>query len=152
MSRRIALSVAAGVVVLAGAGTAALAYGGEQTSTPTLSHSTARYVAPQGTRDGSFTFTADVEATSGVASLKVLAWPGSSALAKQKPSAREMASAERAECEPAGRGTAHCVYTVSVSTEEARTTPRGAWHVSALATAKDGSTGLVTEAAAFTVG
>lgn len=152
MSRRIALSVAAGVVVLAGAGTAALAYGGEQSSAPALSHSAARYVAPRGAHDGSFTFTTDVKAASGVAHLKVLAWPGSSSLAGQKPTAEEMASAEQAECEPAGRGTAHCVYTVKVSAEEARTSPRGAWHVSALATAKDGSSSLVTEAAAFTVG
>jgi hypothetical protein len=151
MSRRIALSVAAGVVVLAGAGTAAaLAYGGEQA--PALSHSSARYTAPRGDKAGSFTFTSDVKSSAGLANLKVLAWPESSTLAKQKPTAKEMAKAERATCEPAGKDTAHCVYTVKVTSEDAASSPRGPWHVSAFATSKDGTTTLVTEAAGFTVG
>src|ERR1044072_8035648 len=60
MSRRIVLSVAAGVVVLGGAGAFALAYAGDQS--PALAHSTARYTAPAADRDGSFGFTTDVRA------------------------------------------------------------------------------------------
>ena len=79
MSRRIVLSVAAGVVVLGGAGAFALAYAGDQP--PVLAHNTARYTAPDGDRDGSFTFTTDVTASSGVKSVKVLAWPADSSFA-----------------------------------------------------------------------
>lgn len=76
MSRRIALAVAAGVVVLGGAGAFALAYAGEQP--PAVSNSAARYTAPDGDRNGSLSFVTDVTAPSGVKSVKVLAWPANS--------------------------------------------------------------------------
>lgn len=78
MSRRMAFSVAAGAVVLVGAGAYALAYAGEQP--PALTHSTARYTAPDGNHDGALTFTTSVTASSGVKDVKVLAWPQNSSL------------------------------------------------------------------------
>ncbi|MFH8797975.1 DUF5707 domain-containing protein [Streptomyces sp. NPDC017936] len=150
MSRRIALSTVAGVVVLAGAGAFALAYAGDQA--PALAHSTARHAAAEGGRDGSFVFSTEVTASSGVKSLKVLAWPEKSELAAKQPTAEEMTQAESARCEPAGADTARCVYTVAVTAAEAASSPRGTWHVAVLATAEDGTTTLDTEAADFTVG
>src|SRR4051812_38437150 len=92
MSRRIAVSVAAGVVVLGGAGATAYAYSGDQA--PALAHSTARYTAPAGQSDGSLRFTTDVTASSGVRNVKVLAWPVNSSLGEQKPTAKEMTATE----------------------------------------------------------
>ncbi|MGW2276483.1 DUF5707 domain-containing protein [Streptomyces sp. NPDC001770] len=152
MSRRIALSVAAGVVALGGAGAFALAYADEARPL-TLAHSTARYEAPSGDHDGSLTFTTDVTASGGVKSVKVLAWPGDSVLADQGLTEKEMAYAEPAVCKPSGTDadTVRCTYRVAVTGEDAKDSPRGAWHVAVLATAKDGTTVLDTEAAGFTV-
>ncbi|WP_329343084.1 DUF5707 domain-containing protein [Streptomyces sp. NBC_00663] len=151
MSRRIALSVAAGVVVLggAGAGAFALAYAGEQP--PSLDDSTARYTAPDGGRDGSLTFATEVTASSGTKSVKVLAWPEKSSLGKKGLAEKDMAAAESAVCTAAGGDTVHCTYTVTVTAADAKSSPRGAWHVAVLATAKDGTTTLDTTAADFTV-
>ncbi|MFJ1969172.1 DUF5707 domain-containing protein [Streptomyces sp. NPDC087903] len=149
MSRRIAVSVAAGVVVLAGAGAFALAYAGDQP--PALTHSTARYTAPAGTGDGSLSFTTDVTASSGVKSVKVLAWPANSSLAKKELTAKEMTAAEAATCKPSGKDTVHCTYTTTVAPTEAKTSPHGAWHIAVLAEAKNGTTTLDTKAAGFTV-
>ncbi|MFD9001647.1 DUF5707 domain-containing protein [Streptomyces sp. NPDC059582] len=149
MSRRIALSVAAGVVVLGGAGAFALAHAGEQPPAP--AGSTARYTAPHGDRDGSLTFVTDVTASSGVKDVKVLAWPGNSALAKKEPTAKDMAFVESAACKPAGEDTVHCTYTAKVTGPEAESSPRGVWRVAVLATAQDGTTILDTKAAGFTV-
>jgi hypothetical protein len=44
-----------------------------------------------------------------------------------------------------------CTYTAPVTRADAESSPRGLWHVSVLATAKDGTTTLDTEAADFTV-
>ncbi|GGK72078.1 DUF5707 domain-containing protein [Streptomyces flaveus] len=150
MSRRIVLSVAAGVVVLAGTGAVAVAYAGDQPLS--VAHSTARYAAPDGDRSGSFTFTTDVTASSGVKDVKVLAWPAKSSLAKQGLTAKDMAAVESAVCKPSGGDTARCTYTVTVTRAEADTSPRGLWHVAVLATAEDGDTMLDTKAADFTVG
>ncbi|MFE9439514.1 DUF5707 domain-containing protein [Streptomyces sp. NPDC006602] len=149
MSRRIALSVAAGVVVLGGAGAFALAYAGEEPAP--LAHSTARYTAPDGDRDGSFTFATDVTVSSGVKSVKVLAWPESSFSAKNKLTAKDMADVDSAVCKPSGEDTAHCTYSVKVTGADAESSPRGAWHVAVLVTAQDGTTNLDTKAADFTV-
>ncbi|WP_333737188.1 DUF5707 domain-containing protein [Streptomyces sp. IBSBF 2806] len=149
MSRRIALSAAAGVVVLGGAGAFALAHAGEQS--PTLAHSTARYAAPDGDRAGSLTFVTDVTASSGVKSVKVLAWPENSSFAGKGLTAEDMADVEAAVCRPSGTHTVRCTYTVPVTRAYANASPRGAWHVSVLATAQDGTTTLDTEAAGFTV-
>ncbi|MFJ5260509.1 DUF5707 domain-containing protein [Streptomyces sp. NPDC088387] len=148
MSRRIALSAAAAVVVLGGAGAFALAYAGDEQA-PALDGSTARYTAPQGDRDGSFTFTTDVTASSGVKSVKVLAWPADSSLAEQEPTAKEMADVEAATCESTGDDTTKCTYRTPVPAAEA--TPKGDWYVATLTTAKDGTTTLNTKTTTFTV-
>ncbi|MFJ8790628.1 DUF5707 domain-containing protein [Streptomyces sp. NPDC102462] len=149
MSRRIALAVGAGVVTLSGAGAFALAHAGEQT--PALAHSTARYTAPDGDRDGSLVFATDVTASSGVRSVKVLAWPQKSSLAEKGLTAEDMAAAQQAVCTPSGRDTVRCTYTAEVTTADAESSPRGVWHVAVLATAQDGTTTLDTEAADFSV-
>ncbi|MFF0013355.1 DUF5707 domain-containing protein [Streptomyces sp. NPDC005374] len=149
MSRRIAVSVAAGVVVLGGAGAFAFAYAGDQS--PALSHSTARYTAPAADRDGSLTFTTDVTASSDVKSVKVLAWPANSSFAKKGLTAKDMASVESAVCKPSGDDSERCTYKVPVTRADAEDSPRGLWHVAVLVTAKDGDTTLNTKAADFTV-
>ncbi|WNZ09010.1 DUF5707 domain-containing protein [Streptomyces sp. 11x1] len=149
MSRRIALSVAAGVVVLGGAGALTLAYAGDESVGP--AHSTARYTAPDGDRDGSLTFATDVTAPSGVRSVQVLAWPQDSSFAEDELTAEDMAEVDRAVCEPSGEDTVHCTYSVKVTASDAESSPRGAWHVAVLATAEDGTTTLDREAAGFTV-
>lgn len=151
MSPRVVLSVAAGAVVLAGAGAFALAHADDQPLSPALGGSTARYTAPSADRDGSLTFATDVTASSGVKSVKVLAWPENSSLAKQKLTAKDMAAAESATCEPSGHDTAHCTYTVTVTSTEADSSPTGLWHIAVLATADDGTHTLDTAAADFTV-
>ncbi|MFJ8802876.1 DUF5707 domain-containing protein [Streptomyces sp. NPDC102487] len=148
MSRRLITSAVAGVVVVGGAGAFALAYAGEQP--PALSHSTAHYTAPAGDRDGSLTFTTEVKASSGVKSVKVLAWPASSSLAKRGLTVKEMAHAEPASCAPSGHDTVRCTYKVAVTQAEADGSPRGRWHVAVLATGKDGDATLKTKAADFT--
>ncbi|MFG2516036.1 DUF5707 domain-containing protein [Streptomyces sp. NPDC048584] len=150
MSPRVVLSVAAGAVVLAGAGAFALAHAGEQP--PALGDGAARYTAPGADRDGSLTFTADVTASSGVKSVKVLAWPENSSFAEQELTAKDMAAAESATCEPSGHDTAHCTYTITVTRADADSSPGGLWHIAVLATADDGSRTLDTKAADFTAG
>ncbi|WP_405392410.1 DUF5707 domain-containing protein [Streptomyces sp. NBC_01102] len=149
MSRRIVLSLAAGVVVLAGAGAFAVAYAGDQS--PSVAHSAARYAAPDGDRGGSLTFTTDVTASSGVKDVKVLAWPANSSFAKQELTAKDMAAAEPAVCKPSGEDTVRCTHTATVTRAEADESPRGLWHVAVLTTAEDGDTTLDTKAADFTV-
>ncbi|MET7692740.1 DUF5707 domain-containing protein [Streptomyces sp. NPDC005483] len=149
MSRRIAVSVAAGVVVLGGAGAFALAYAGDQS--PTLAHSTARYTAPAADRDGSLTFTTDVTASSDLKSVKVVAWPANSSFAKKGLTAKDMAAVDSAVCKPSGGDSERCTYKIPVTRADAEGSPRGLWHVAVLVTAKDGDTTLNTKAADFTV-
>ncbi|MER5786866.1 DUF5707 domain-containing protein [Streptomyces sp. NPDC001980] len=151
MSRRIALSVVAGVVVLGGAGAFALAYAGDQDPSPALAHSTVRYTAPDGGRDGSLSFTTEVTAPSGVKNLKVLAWPEKSEFATKPLTTKDMASVESATCTPAGGHTVRCVYKTAVSAADAASSAHGAWHIAVLATAEDGHTTLDTKAADFTL-
>ncbi|MFF5142024.1 DUF5707 domain-containing protein [Streptomyces sp. NPDC013157] len=153
MSRRIALSVVAGVVVLGGAGAFALAYAGDQDPSPALAHSAVRYTAPEAGHQGSLSFTTEVGAPSGVKSLKVLAWPEKSEFATEHLTAKEMAEAEveSATCTPAGDHTVRCVYRAPVSAADAASSAHGAWHVAVLATAKDGHTTFDTKAADFTL-
>ncbi|WP_333760991.1 DUF5707 domain-containing protein [Streptomyces sp. IBSBF 2390] len=149
MSRRIALFAVAGAVALGSAGAVALAYAGDQP--PALAHSTARYTAPHGGQDGSLAFSTEVTASSGVKSLKVLAWPAKSGLATKRPTAKEMAEVESAHCKPAGADSVRCVYSAAVTAADASSSPHGSWHVAVLATAGDGTTTLDTKAADFTV-
>ncbi|MFF4794714.1 DUF5707 domain-containing protein [Streptomyces sp. NPDC001276] len=97
MSRRVALSIVAGVVLLGGAGPFALAQAGEQT--PALAHSTARHSAPDGDRDGSLVFVTDVTASSGLKNLKVLAWPQPSSFAE-----KGLTGSLECKPRPSGRG------------------------------------------------
>ncbi|MFJ9155091.1 DUF5707 domain-containing protein [Streptomyces sp. NPDC102270] len=150
MSRRIVVSVAAGVVVLGGAGAFALAYAGDQS--PTLAHSTARYTAPAADHDGSLTFTTDVTTSSDVKSVKVVAWPANSPFAKKPLTAKDMAGVEEsAVCKSSGGDVERCTYKVAVTRADAEGSPKGLWHVAVLVTAKDGDTTLDTKAADFKV-
>jgi len=149
MSRRVVVSVAAGVVVLGGAGAFALAYAGDQA--PALAHSTARYTAPAADRAGSLTFTTDVTASSEVKSVKVLAWPANSSFAKKGLTVKDMAAVDSAVCKPSGGDSQRCTYKVPVTRADAEDSPKGLWHVAVLVTAKDGDTTLDTKAADFTV-
>jgi hypothetical protein len=83
--------------------------------------------------------------------VKVLAWPGDSTFTEQGLTEKDMASVEPAVCKPSGAETVRCTYRVAVTGQDAKDSPRGAWHVAVLATAKDGATKLDTEAADFTM-
>ncbi|TXS44098.1 DUF5707 domain-containing protein [Streptomyces sp. OR43] len=149
MSRRIVLSVVAGVVVLGGSGALALAHAGEQP--PSVAHSAARYAAPEGDRSGSLIFTTDVTASSGVRNVKVLAWPANSPFTKEGLTAKDMAAVESAVCKASGEDTVRCTYKATVTRADTEASPRGVWHVAVLATSEDGETTLVAKAADFTV-
>ncbi|MDJ1131855.1 DUF5707 domain-containing protein [Streptomyces iconiensis] len=147
MSKRIVVPSLIGAVVIGG-----LAIGGVASATassePTIENGSARYAAPTADTDGSLTYTAKVTDDSGIRNLKVLAWPKSSDL---KPTAKEMATAERATCKKSTTETSECTYTLKVTPKEAADLPKGTWHISALATAKDGDTAFAPDAATFTV-
>ncbi|MFJ1745396.1 DUF5707 domain-containing protein [Streptomyces sp. NPDC088116] len=147
MSKRIVVSSLVGAVAVGGIAIGGIASAATPAE-PTVENGSARYVAPTATADGSVTFTAKVTDDSGVRSLKVLAWPKSSDL---KPTAEDMAHVESATCEKSTAETSRCTYTLAVGREEAADLPEGAWHISALATAEDGDTLFVPEAAAFDV-
>ncbi|MFJ2307163.1 DUF5707 domain-containing protein [Streptomyces sp. NPDC087787] len=89
--------------------------------------------------------------SSGVRSVKVLAWPQQSSFAERRPTAADLTATESAVCKPAGQDTVRCTYTARVTDADAKSSPRGTWHVAVLVTAKDGTTTLDTEAAGFTV-
>ncbi|MYX15938.1 hypothetical protein GTY67_21525 [Streptomyces sp. SID8374] len=154
MSKRVVtISALAGVALLGGAG--AYAFAGESGSNgsagPEVTKASVAYVAPGKDKDGSLTFTARVADGSGVRNLKVLAWPASMAPA---PDAGDMAHIESATCEPTGPSgdeAALCTYKVKVTTAEAAESPKGAWHVAVLASAKDGGKTFAPKAAGFTV-
>ncbi|MYU48372.1 hypothetical protein GTV15_20275 [Streptomyces sp. SID7803] len=151
MSRRIIVGSAAALVILGGAGAFALAHAEEQP--PVLENSTARYSAPPaGDREGSFTFTTDVKAASGVKSLNVLAWPAAGPFTKNPLTKKELAGVDSATCKPAGEDTVHCTYKVTVSAAEAADSGTGRWYVATLATAGNGDTTFNDKTATFTVG
>ncbi|MFJ1591951.1 DUF5707 domain-containing protein [Kitasatospora albolonga] len=147
MSKRVvAISALAGAALLGGAG--AYAFAGESGATePEVTKAAVEYVSPSAGKDGSLTFTARVSDDSGIRSLKVLAWPASISPA---PDAKEMAHVDSATCEPKGEA-ALCTYTVKITEAEAAESPKGAWHVGVLASAKDGGETFVPKAADFTV-
>ncbi|MFD7092934.1 DUF5707 domain-containing protein [Streptomyces sp. NPDC059896] len=155
MSKRIVVPSLAGAVALGGIAIGGIAWAGPSGAAstaapvkPAVENGAARYVAPAGGAAGSLTFTAKVTDDSGVRSLKVLAWPKSSDL---KPTAAEVATAESATCEKSSARTSACTYTLKVAPKEAAELPEGVWNVSVLATAEDGDTTFVPEAAAFSV-
>ncbi|WP_191134045.1 DUF5707 domain-containing protein [Streptomyces sp. col6] len=150
MSRRIILGSAAALVILGGAGAFAMAHAEGQP--PALKNSTARYSAPAAEGEGSFTFTTDVRAVSGVRSLQVLAWPAAGPFTKNPLTEKDLVGADPATCKPAGEDTVRCTYKVTVSASEAAESGTGRWHVATLATADNGDTSFNDKTATFTVG
>ncbi|WP_093781371.1 DUF5707 domain-containing protein [Streptomyces sp. yr375] len=152
MSKRVLVSslvgvVAVGAVGAVAAGGIAVASASSSAGTKvTVANSSVRYVAPSGAAAGSITFTADVSDDSGVRGLKVLAWPASS---KLDPTEAELRDVADARCH--GTTASRCTYTLAVTKAEAAELAPGTWHVSVLATAKDGDTTFVPRAAAFDV-
>ncbi|MFE1797005.1 DUF5707 domain-containing protein [Streptomyces sp. NPDC059517] len=146
-SKRILISSLVGVAVVGGIAAGGFAMA-SSSSAPALSDSSARYTAPTGGGAGSLTFTTDVRDDSGVKGLKVIAWPASS---KLDPTEAELRSVDSAECRSTSDETSRCTYTLKVTEKEQAGLDRGTWHISALATAKDGDTAFVPRAAAFEV-
>ncbi|MEI7033612.1 DUF5707 domain-containing protein [Streptomyces pratensis] len=143
MSKRVLLPSLIGVAVVGAVTAGGLAMASPATE-PTVKNVQTRYAAPASSRAGSLTFSAEVHDDSGVRGLKVLVWPASAEL---DPTAAEMRDVESARCHSIADGTARCVYTLRVSAEEAAELDRGAWYISALATATDGDTVFLRHAA-----
>ncbi|WNI23532.1 DUF5707 domain-containing protein [Streptomyces sp. ITFR-16] len=146
MSKRILSSSLVAAVALGAAAYGSLALASTPTE-PTLEHGSARYTAPSGSSAGSFTYTVDVSDDSGIRSLKVLPWPASSHL---DPTEAELGRVEEAKCRSTSDGAARCTYTMKVTKREADLN-KGTWHLSALATAKDGGTTFVPRATTFDI-
>ncbi|MFJ2263100.1 DUF5707 domain-containing protein [Streptomyces sp. NPDC087844] len=147
MSKRILISSLAGLAVVGGIAAGGLAMA-SSSSEPALSDSSTRYAAPTGGGAGSLTFTTDVRDDSGIKGLKVIAWPASSKLDLTEA---EMRSVDSAECRSTSDETSRCTYVLKVTKKEEAELDRGTWHISVLATAKDGDTTFVPRAAAFEV-
>lgn len=147
MSKRIIVSSVVGVLALGGVAAGGLALASAATKL-TVENTSARYVAPTGGKAGSVTFTADVSDNSGVKGLKVIAWPASS---KLDPTEAEMAHVDSADCRSTSDETSRCTYTLKVTKVEAAELAKGTWHITALATAKDGDTEFVAPAVSFEV-
>ncbi|MFI2507189.1 DUF5707 domain-containing protein [Streptomyces sp. NPDC018972] len=147
MSKRVLVPSVIGVVALG-----ALAAGGyamASTATePTVKNGTAGYTAPSQQGEGELTYTADVSDDSGVREVRVIAWPASSEL---DPTKAELRHVDKAECRSTSDETSRCTYTLKVTRQDAADLAEGTWHVSVLATAKDGDTKFVPRAATFDV-
>ncbi|OQD52956.1 hypothetical protein BM536_033450 [Streptomyces phaeoluteigriseus] len=149
MSKRVLVSSIVGVVALGGVAAGGLALASAKTTEElTVEHASARYVAPSAGLTGSLTFTADVGDDSGVRGLKVLAWPASSGL---DPTATELRSAEGASCRSTSDTASRCTYTLEITELEAAELAEGTWHISTLATARDGDTEFAPRTSEFTV-
>lgn len=146
MSKRVLIGSFIGALVVGGT-----AAGFAMASSPaklSLENTSTRYTAPSGDWAGSFTFTTDVSADSGVKSLLVLPWPTRSEL---DPTEKELRDAkETATCRKTSDETSRCTYTLKVIKEEAAP-EAGTWKITALATTKDGDTLFVPSAATFEV-
>ncbi|MEV6172795.1 DUF5707 domain-containing protein [Streptomyces sp. NPDC051954] len=151
MSKHILVSSLIGIAVVGGIAAGGLAVASASASapaTPALENSSVRYVAPSDGKTGSLTFTADVSDDSGIRGLKVIAWPASS---KLDPTEAELRHVDSAKCERTSDETSRCTYALKVTKKEAAELDQGTWHISALATAKDGNTTLVPRAASFDI-
>ena len=149
MSKRVLVSSIVGVVALGGVAATGLAIASTDTpKKPTVENTSTRYVPPSADLTGSLTFTADVSDDSGIRSLKVLAWPASSGL---DPTAKELRSVENATCRSTSDDTSRCTYILKVTKAEAAELAEGTWHISTLATAKDGDTEFAPRTSEFTV-
>lgn len=150
MSRRtVVLSTLTAALLVGGAAAFAVARTADEP--PALSESAARYTAPTAKRDGGLLFVTDVTASSGVRSLKVLAWPEDGPFGKDPLTAKDMAEVESADCVDAEDDTVVCTYDAPVTAEDLADSPRGAWHIATLATAEDGTTTFAARTASFTV-
>ncbi|MFF8195770.1 DUF5707 domain-containing protein [Streptomyces bobili] len=147
MSKRVLVSSLVGVAVIGGVVAGGLAMASTATET-TLENGSARYVGPVDGNAGSMTFTAEVRDESGVRGLKVVAWPASS---KLDPTEAELRHVDSAMCRETTDDTSRCTYSLKVTKKEATELDQGAWYVSALATANDGSTVYLPRAATFDV-
>ncbi|MFD5269148.1 DUF5707 domain-containing protein [Streptomyces sp. NPDC058335] len=149
MSKRVLVSSIVGVVALGGVAAGGLALASTETARKlTVDNASARYVPPSAGLTGSLTFTADVSDDSGVRGLKVLAWPTGSSL---DPTETEMGSVESATCRSTSDDTSRCTYTLKITKAEAAELAEGSWHISTLATAKDGDTEFAPRTSEFTV-
>ncbi|MEU2895126.1 DUF5707 domain-containing protein [Streptomyces sp. NPDC001273] len=146
MPKHILVSSLIAAVVVGGVAAGGLAAASPATE-PTVTNTSVRYVAPSGTAAGSLRFTADVSDDSGVRGLKVIAWPVSSKL--DDLTEAEMRYVDSAVCRPTTATTSRCTYSVKATREEVADVDKGTWHVSVLATAKDGGTVFVRRAATF---
>ncbi|MDB1086550.1 DUF5707 domain-containing protein [Streptomyces sp. ACA25] len=116
------------------------------TTEPTVANGSARYLAPSEDGAGEFTYTADVRDDSGILSLHVIAWPASGGL---DPTEEELQLVDEATCRSTSDETSHCTYELEVAKQEVDELPEGTWYVSVLATANDGDTTFLPEAATF---
>ncbi|MER8058132.1 MULTISPECIES: DUF5707 domain-containing protein [unclassified Streptomyces] len=146
MSKRLVVSSLVGAAAVASAVAFATSADAAAPAEPTISKAAARYTTS--TAGASLTFTATVADSSGVKSLKVLAWPASSGLA---PTADEMKAVEGAKCKATSTTTSVCTYTAKSSARESAALPEGTWYVSVLATAKDHGTTFEPKATTFTL-
>ncbi|MFE4052905.1 DUF5707 domain-containing protein [Streptomyces sp. YIM B13518] len=115
---------------------------------PTVENGSARYLAPSQLKAGTLSYTADVSDDSGIRETRVIAWPASSAL---DPTESEMRYVDKADCRSTSDRTSRCAYTLKVTRQDAADLAEGTWHVSVLATAKDGDTTFLPRAATFDV-
>jgi hypothetical protein len=136
-------------LLVGGAGVFAVARTADEP--PVLSESAARYTAPTAKRDGGLVFITDVTASSGLKSLKVLAWPEDGPFGKDKLTAKDMAEVESADCVDAEGDTVVCTYDAPVTAKDLADSPRGTWHIATLATAENGTTAFADRTATFTV-
>ena len=147
MSKRVLVPSVIGVVALG-----AIAAGGyamaSTTTEPTVKNGSAGYTAPSRQGAGKLTYTADVSDDSGVREVRVIAWPASSEL---DPTEAELRYVDKAECRGTSDETSRCTYTLKVTRQDAADLEEGTWHVSVLATAKDGDTKFVPRAATVDV-
>ncbi|MFI2376193.1 DUF5707 domain-containing protein [Streptomyces sp. NPDC018964] len=144
MSKRVLVPSVIGLVTLTAGG-----YAMASTATqPTVENGTAGYTAPSQRGEGKLSFTADVSDDSGVREVRVVAWPAGSEL---DPTESELRYVDEAECRSTSDETSHCAYTLKVTRQDAADLAEGTWHVSVLATAKDGGTTFVPRAATFDV-
>lgn len=149
MPKRILVSSLVGVAVIGGIAAGGLAMASaSDTTEPALEKTSARYVAPSGSKAGSLTFTTDVSDDSGIKGLKVIPWPASSTLGLKE---EDLRYGENAECKRISDETSRCTYTLKITKKEAAELDQDTWYVSALATAKDGDTKFESLAARFNV-
>ncbi|WP_393059109.1 DUF5707 domain-containing protein [Streptomyces sp. LN549] len=148
MSKRILVPSLIGAVAIGAVAVGGFAMASTTDSKPVLNDGSVRYTAPTDTVAGTFTFTAKVSDDSGIRGLKVIAWPASSGL---DPTEAELREVDDATCRSLSDENSRCTYRLTVTKEEAAGLDRGTWHISVLATAKDGDTLFLPRAASVDI-